>query len=362
MEDSVYRKLREQLDQYSVGFPTTHSGIEMKILRKLFTEDEAGIFLDMSLLLEESASVAKRTGRDEEKTAEAIENMAQKGLIFRKRMDDTIKYAAVPFLVGSYEFQVGRMDKEFAEMFEDYFKEALTKNISNVHLPLRTVPVHKSVDIGANIAPYRDAREIIEMKDNIALADCICRKQKRLLGEDCDNPREVCFMFGSHAEYYVENGLARKITQEEALSVIDKCEEAGLVCQPANSINPGGMCNCCGDCCGILRALKIQPKPSEMVVNNYWASVDPDICTGCETCVDRCQMEAVSINESDIAQINTDRCIGCGLCVTTCPSEAMSLVLKPEESRFEPPTNGRDLMQKTAQKRRKTLMPLSMSG
>ncbi|MDP7417627.1 MAG: 4Fe-4S binding protein, partial [Desulfobacterales bacterium] len=58
----------------------------------------------------------------------------------------------------------------------------------------------------------------------------------------------------------------------------------------------------------------------------------------------------------------TDRCIGCGLCVTTCPSEAMSLVLKPEESRFEPPTNGRDLMQKTAQKRRKTLMPLSMSG
>ena len=107
-------------------------------------------------------------------------------------MDDTIKYAAVPFLVGSYEFQVGRMDKEFAEMFEDYFEEALTKNISNVHLPLRTVPVHKSVDIGANIAPYRDAREIIEMKDNIALADCICRKQKRLLGEDCDNPREVC--------------------------------------------------------------------------------------------------------------------------------------------------------------------------
>ena len=84
MEDSVYQKLREQLDQYSVGFPTTHSGIEMKILRKLFTEDEAGIFLDMSLLLEESASVAKRSGRDEEKQAEAIENMAQKGLISGK--------------------------------------------------------------------------------------------------------------------------------------------------------------------------------------------------------------------------------------------------------------------------------------
>ncbi|MFQ5485973.1 MAG: 4Fe-4S binding protein, partial [Desulfobacterales bacterium] len=266
------------------------------------------------------------------------------------------------FVVGAYEFQVGRMDKEFAEIFEDYFNEALAKNFSNVRLPLRTVPVHKSVDIGSNIAPYRDAREIIKSKDNIALADCICRKQKGLLGEDCDNPREVCFMFGSHADYYVENKLARKITKDEALSVLDKCEEAGLVCQPANSINPGGMCNCCGDCCGILRALKIQPKPSEMVVNNYWASVDPEICTGCETCVDRCQMEAVSMNESDIAQVNTDRCIGCGLCVTTCPSEAMSLVVKPEESRFEPPASGRDLMQETAQKRGKTLMPLSISG
>ena len=114
MGDTVYQKLREQLDQYSVGFPTTQSGIEMKILRKLFTEDEAGIYLDMSLLLEESASVAKRTGRDEEKTAVAIENMAQKGLIFRKKTDGASKYAAVPFVVGSYEFQVGRMDKEFA--------------------------------------------------------------------------------------------------------------------------------------------------------------------------------------------------------------------------------------------------------
>lgn len=42
MPSKIYYELREQLDQYSVGFPTTTSGVEKKILEKLFTE-EAGL-------------------------------------------------------------------------------------------------------------------------------------------------------------------------------------------------------------------------------------------------------------------------------------------------------------------------------
>ena len=173
---------------------------------------------------------------------------------------------------------------------------------------------------------------------------------------------EVCCTFGSHAEYYLENGMARAIDQEEALAILDKCEEAGLVNQPANMINPGGMCNCCGDCCGLLRALNKLPKPAEQVANNYWAAVDQDLCTGCELCIDRCQMAAISMDDEQISAINTDRCIGCGLCVTTCPEEALSLVLKPEDKQCTPHANGMELMVKTAEKRGTSLMPLSMAG
>ena len=52
MAEDVYSLLREQLDQYSIGFPATESGVELRILRKLFTAEEAAMYLRLSLLLE----------------------------------------------------------------------------------------------------------------------------------------------------------------------------------------------------------------------------------------------------------------------------------------------------------------------
>lgn len=362
MSEATYQKLREQMDQYSIGFPATSSGIEIKILKKMFTEEEADLYLNMAMMLEEPSSVAQRTGRDPQAAADLLEAMAGKGLLFRKRSGDKVMYAAVAFVIGSYEFQLKRMDREFAEMVEAYMQEGFMafeqgKNIP----PLRTIPVQKSLQVSHPVAPYSQAREIIKTKDKIALADCICRVHQGLLEKGCDKPREVCLSFGSHADYYVENGMGRYITQEEALAVLDESEEAGLVNQPANMVNPGGMCNCCGDCCGVLRALNRLPKPAEMVFNNFFAKIDADSCSACELCLDRCQMNAITVGE-DGAAVDTDRCIGCGLCVTTCPESAIELLLKPEQMQEEPPESGRALMTRTADIRGTSLFPLSMTG
>ncbi len=360
MTTAIYQRLREQLDQYSVGFPATKSGIEFKILQRLFTEDEAAMYLDMTMMLEAPDAVATRTGRDAGEVSALLEQMAAKGLIFRKRKGDAVRYAAVAFVIGSYEFQLKNMDRELAEMMEAYLEEGLLdftpgKNI----LPLRTIPVQQSIEVSHPVAPYSQAREIIKTKETIALTDCICRVQQELIGKGCGKPKEVCLSFGSHADYYVENKLGRYINQEEALAVLDACEAAGLVNQPANMINPGGMCNCCGDCCGVLRSLNKLPKPAEAVFNDYWAKVDAELCTACETCMDRCQMAAIDIEE-DSAVVNEERCIGCGLCVTTCPTEAIHLELKPEEKHAKPPASGRKLMTRTAKLRGTSLIPLSM--
>lgn len=360
MAAQIYSRLREQMDQYSTGFPATESGIELKILERLFTEDEARLYLDLSMLLETPESVSQRTGRDTDATARMLEEMARKGTLFRFRRGDQPRYAAVPFVIGSYEFQLGRMDREFAEMVEAYFQEAMLPSLAENIVPLRTLPVNRSLDIAHQVSSFPDAKAIIRGKDKIAVADCICRKHQGLLDKGCGKPSEVCILFGAHADYYVENGIARFIDQDEAVAILDTCEEAGLVNQPANMVNPGGMCNCCGDCCGVLRGLKQMPNPGEMVYNNYWASVEADACTACELCLDRCQMEAITMSEDDVAVVASDRCIGCGLCVTTCPSEAIQLVLKPEELWKAPPQDGKELMALTAEKRGTSLMPLSM--
>ena len=359
MTESVFYELREQLDQYSVGFPSTTSGVEMKILEKLFNEEEAQMFLNLSMMLETPKAVAERLNQDHERVGSLLEQMAEKGLIFRVRKEGSAAYGAAPFVVGIYEFQVKTMDRELARLMEEYFDEAFAEQSSQQIVPMRTIPVNKAIDVAWKVVPYEDARAIVKSKDRLAVAKCICRVQQGLLGQACDKPLEVCLMAGSHAEYYVDRGMGRWINHEEAFEILDRCEEAGLVPQPFNAQNPGGMCNCCGDCCGVLRGLKKHPKPVEMVIANYYTQVDPDLCSACETCLDRCQMEAIAIGDEDVAVVDLNRCIGCGLCVTTCTTEAMSLQPKPDAERREPPENAQTTLMELAQKRGKSLVPLS---
>jgi len=122
--------------------------------------------------------------------------------------------------------------------------------------------------------------------------------------------------------------------------------------QPANNLKAASICSCCGDCCAFLRELKKQPVPSASVKSNYYAVVDVEKCTGCETCLDRCQMEAIEIVD-DMKAINLDRCIGCGLCVSTCEDNAMSLSKKSADELYEPPKSGDEKYERIAQERGK---------
>ncbi len=360
MAAEIYQRLREQMDQYSTGFPASDSGVEIKILEKIYTEADAEMYLELSMLLESPESLAQRTRQSPIETAEKLEDMAQRGLLFRHVKEGKKRYSAIPFVIGSYEFQLGRMDKELAELTNSYMEEVFLKKMGNNVVPLRTIPVGKSIDVVHKVAAYEDAKAIVKGKKKIAVANCICRTQQGLLDKGCGKPREVCLMFGSHADYYVENKMGRFIDQEEACEILDQCEEAGLVNQPANMVNPGGMCNCCGDCCGVLRALNLLPNPGELVYNRYWAVVDEEACTACETCLDRCQMGAIEIGVNDVAVIDQARCIGCGLCVTTCPTDAIRLEEKAKDLQVAPPASGQELMNITAEKRGTSLIPLKM--
>lgn len=141
MSSVVYQKLQEQLNQYSVGYPTTGSGIEIKILERLFTEEEAKIFLQLSMLPESSETIAIRFGSDSAQVDASLDEMSIKGLVYRHIKDGKVKYGAVPFIEGIWEYQVKGMDRELAQMFVDYVQEALHRNVTNtspliIHRPI----------------------------------------------------------------------------------------------------------------------------------------------------------------------------------------------------------------------------------
>jgi predicted transcriptional regulator len=174
--NTIYSNLRERLDTYSLGFPATQSGVEIDILKKIFNESDAEFFMNLSPRLESADDIASRLNKPAHEIKEKLEDMSQKGLIFRQNSAGNIRYGAIPFMHGIAEFQIKRLDKELASLLEQYFNEGLNKTIAkSADLFLRVIPVQKYVDIEHHIASYEDVSSILDKLDTIVVTDCFCR-------------------------------------------------------------------------------------------------------------------------------------------------------------------------------------------
>ena len=339
MADEIYYRLREKIDGYSFGMAATKSGVEIRLLKKLFTEEEAEMYLNLTEDLQTAEEIANKINRDPKEVEALLRRMTEKGHTFPRfpqKEGEPFYVAAAPYVHGLIEHQLHRTDKELVDLINEHGREG---NFSKPFNGLRIVPVQASVDKTLQISNYDDVEAIIRKKERIAVADCVCNDIGRVGGLACDQPREVCFMFDFYAQYYVDKGVGRWVTAEEALERLKECAQAGLVPQFSSTENPEALCNCCPDCCAGLGMLKQQPNPGLMAQSNHFAAIKEELCSGCEICIDRCPMDAISMGDL-AAQINRDKCIGCGLCVITCPEEALSLKAKPEEQRFTPPEKG----------------------
>ena len=302
------------------------------------------------MMPEPVVGIAERTGRDPAALAETLAKMSRKGLIFRISKGDKTLYSAAQFVIGIWEYHVNSLDEDLIRDVNEYMPTLMEKGLLSAKTQqLRVVPVSKSISAGMTVTPYEAAEEIINKQSKIVVSPCICRKEQKMVGKGCDKPEEVCLAFGAGAYYYEQNGLGRSIDKAEALDILKAGVDAGLVLQPGNQQKPLNICMCCGCCCGILKNMKTLDKPAQMVHTNYYAQVNEDLCTACEACVERCQMDAITVDEA--ALVDLDRCIGCGLCVTDCPTEAITLEQKAEDSRYLPPKNVFETYMNIAQER-----------
>lgn len=354
MATDVYERLARFLDDLPSGFPTTESGVELRILRRLFTPEEAELALHLTLLSEPARVIAHRAKIPVEEATQRLQEMERKGLIYVFHRDGREpEYMATHFAVGIYEFQVNRLDPEIIQDIEEYKPAWFDQTKWDQAPQLRTIPVGESIDAKAEIMPYERAEALVRGQKRFAVSPCICRQESQIAGHGCDFPLETCLIMGSAATYYVENGLGRKIDQAEALAILAKAEEAGLVLQPSNAQKATNICTCCGCCCGILTNVKRHPKPASIVSSPFVAALDAGACEGCGTCEMRCQMEAIYYADDGHAVLDLDRCIGCGLCVSTCPTGALSLARKPQAEQPHVPKDMVEMTVKLGQARNK---------
>ena len=123
--DNVYVELRNQIDKMPVGMPATKSGVEIRLLKHLFTPEEAKIALSLNMFPEPLKRIYNRVKKTDkaitlEGLKEVLDRLAVKGAILLDEKKGQRLYSYAPFAIGMYEFQVGRLTKEFYEDSEEY--------------------------------------------------------------------------------------------------------------------------------------------------------------------------------------------------------------------------------------------------
>ncbi len=329
-EEDIYRDLQRHLDRMPIAFPATASGVELRILRHLFSPEDARIALCLSALPEPLSVIRRRVGRwfDRKGLAAALDGMAARGLILKHPGRRGPQYSKSAFAIGIYEAQLGRLTPEFEKDVRQYLDEAFGRAIHSGRTPqLRIVPVNRTIVPERAVARYDDLREIVRGHAGpFAAMPCICRQGMALLGNPCQQTHtaENCLTLGVAAQAVVERGMGHALSREEMLAKVDLADREGLVLEPQNAQDPWFVCCCCGCCCGVLTSAKKLPRPAEFFHATYRAAIDHSICQECGTCESRCQMGAV-VAADGATSVDEARCIGCGLCVSTCPSGAARL-------------------------------------
>lgn len=362
-ELNIYRELQIHLDEFPIGFPSTDSGVEIRLLKHLFSPEEAKI---ASLLkfswneLESLENIHERTkflGYTIEELEEHLDKMAKKGAIKILKQGDKKTYGNAMLIVGIFENQVNKLTKEFIEDMHLYMREAWLMDLMKVPIPQwRTIPIGIDFDHEINITNHDDIKKLIEIEGYpIALINCVCRQGRDLLEQACKatSRREVCMGFGQIAQAYIDLGWARQINKKEALDYLRRSQEEGLIFQVGNAQIPEIVCSCCTCCCEGLSNLRKTPNPGELVITNYYAEVITHLCNGCGVCIDECQMGAFSFQQ-DKYIINRRRCIGCGNCVIFCPSNAIKLCKKERQN--VPPMTHEELYNEILEMKKKRKM------
>ncbi len=363
--EEKYKKAAQVIIRAGIlPFPLTDTLLE--IMRYIIREEDLDFIMAFKRKFSQTMEQLKKSSKmSEEKILGHVNYLAKKGVIFNQpNSQGVMVYRLLPLMmVGPFEYLLMEKikytdeEKRLAILFKNLFDEAkeLIHDKYEMFIPIfkklppidRTVPVigpgasGEEVQISVNkevevpeeqIIPAQKIEELINKFDEIAVGHCFCRQHKDLLGDPCHvtDLRENCFTFGKSARFCTEQGFQRMISKEEALKLLKASEEDGLVHKafhPHSDITKEetSICNCCVDCCATFELWRDGVLP---LINSTYhlASVNEEKCIGCGTCVERCTVGAINLNDNEKAEVNKVRCIGCGLCAHSCPQSAITLL------------------------------------
>ncbi len=305
----------------------------IEILQLQYTPDEARLALKIGFLGGKLDELVEKTGMKKAALAKTLRTMAHKGTVWIDPTGDTPTYKALMLEAPGLEETVGWSKHEYPwlpelrKRFHNYNRTYYTESIVKKG-PAPLGPYAASKALPPDATPEENIIDVVKKEvDYWAVSNCGCRVfEEAALGyRKCQHPKETCMSFGETGRWAVKNGFAREITCDEAIKILLKAEEAGLIHYGIPQF--GQMCNCCKDVCLNLLGLQMG-LPHIMGPNPFVAVCDEKACTACTICVDRCNVDAINIDEFAVVDVN--KCLGCGVCVVGCDQGALKLKRRSE--------------------------------
>jgi ferredoxin len=326
MQDkTVYAQLAEKLE---IG--ARPSEVVPRILETLLDETEARLLLAAApaATVEE---LSAKTGIDTAKIETMLDPLFQKGVLFKSKKPDGIRYYRVRQVVQLHDATavMNNPPPGMLDLWKEYKLTEWSEQIKVFQTPVvRVIPINVSIQPNAQILASDDVSNLIEGARNIAVTKCSCRA----VDGACGQPVEVCLQLDRAADYAIERGTGRKLTRKEALDMLEMCEDQGLVHVAENRQGVGHViCNCCRDCC--INWPSVKAGVGKFAApSRFRAVIDADACNGCELCIDRCFFDALKMADASLAAVDEDKCMGCGVCRVACMLDAINLkVVRPQE-------------------------------
>lgn len=357
-----HEDLRKRIGGNAIGAPA-HPAL-LEILKMLFSAEEAEIAVNVPYGFSSTDRIAQILKVPPETLAPKLEAMADKGLLFDVEREGNSYWYLNPLVIGFFEFSMMRIRPDLDQkslahrMYEYMFEDPTMAFMKDVGLGGETQlfrpMVHQNAvpEDSVEVLDWERADHVISEAGAWTVGLCHCRHVAHHMGRDCrksigrDEPMEVCLSMGEPARYFARRGMGRAMDKAEALDLLSRSREAGLV-QLGDNVkrHPTFICNCCGCCCELLEGYRRLRETPFLQTSNYLPSISHTACTRCGTCVRACPVNSLDLVDASAKpeatppglapakagqriSIDQDFCIGCGVCASACPKKAMSMLAK----------------------------------
>ncbi|MEW6034189.1 MAG: 4Fe-4S dicluster domain-containing protein [Chloroflexota bacterium] len=303
----------------------------LHILKKMASPEEARVLLELP---GEPAGIGRRLGMSGRTVKAAVKDLWRRGLAYDrgKGLEFAPNLPILHFcLGGSADFVDAKLLRLWREFFEGEWSQVIPDRWETLKRRMgEVVPAARALDGLPDVQPEEDIRQIIGGAEVLAVVPCACRRPLR----KCEAALDNCLVVDDFARDILKKGWGKRVSVKKALALTEEAEALGLVHMTARM---GGtlafLCNCCGDCCHILYPGLRRGNLTKVIDRcRFRAAVDPERCTGCQDCIERCLFGAISLRRFSGAKkwkavVDAGKCFGCGLCVVGCEPHAARLVL-----------------------------------